>query len=33
MGVFQTIGLVAIGIGLFLFLFSFLLKKWMHGVN
>jgi POT family proton-dependent oligopeptide transporter len=33
MGVFQTIGLVAIGIGLFLFLLSFLLKKWMHGVN
>jgi proton-dependent oligopeptide transporter, POT family len=33
MGVFQTIGLVAIGIGLFLFVFSFLLKKWMHGVN
>jgi POT family proton-dependent oligopeptide transporter len=33
MGVFQTIGLVAIGIGAFLFVFSFLLKKWMHGVN
>ncbi|MEA3065682.1 MAG: proton-dependent oligopeptide transporter, family [Sphingomonadales bacterium] len=33
MGVFQTIGLVAIGIGVFLFLLSFLLKKWMHGVN
>jgi POT family proton-dependent oligopeptide transporter len=33
MGVFQTIGLIAIGIGAFLFVFSFLLKKWMHGVN
>ncbi len=33
MGVFQTIGLWAIGIGVFLFLLSPLLKKWMHGVN
>lgn len=33
MGVFWAIGLVAIGIGAFLFVFSFLLKKWMHGVN
>jgi POT family proton-dependent oligopeptide transporter len=33
MGVFKAIGIVAILIGLFLFLFSFLLKKWMHGVN
>lgn len=33
MGVFQTIGLIAIGIGVFLFALSFVLKKWMHGVN
>jgi proton-dependent oligopeptide transporter, POT family len=33
MGVFEKIGIAAIIIGGFLFLFSFLLKKWMHGVN
>jgi POT family proton-dependent oligopeptide transporter len=33
MGVFWWIGLIAIGIGAFLFVLSFLLKKWMHGVN
>ena len=32
-GVFQTIGLVSIGIGFVLFLVSPLIKKWMHGVQ
>ncbi|MCJ8158406.1 peptide MFS transporter [Sphingomonas sp. LaA6.9] len=32
-GVFQTIGLWAIGIGIFLFVISPLLKRWMHGVQ
>lgn len=32
-GVFQTIGLWAIGIGLFLFAISPFLKRWMHGVE
>lgn len=32
-GVFQTIGLVSIGIGVVLFLLSPVIKKWMHGVQ
>lgn len=32
-GVFTTIGWVAVGIGLFLLALSPLLKRWMHGVN
>jgi POT family proton-dependent oligopeptide transporter len=32
-GVFQTIGLVSIGIGVLLLVLSPLLKRWMHGVQ
>jgi POT family proton-dependent oligopeptide transporter len=32
-GVFTTIGWVAVGIGLFLLALAPLLKRWMHGVN
>jgi len=32
-GVFEKIGLVALGIGVFLLVLSPLLKKWMHGVQ
>jgi POT family proton-dependent oligopeptide transporter len=32
-GVFWNIGLFAVGVGAFLFVISFLLKKWMHGVQ